>query len=67
MKIFILSWRSDTEEEFTELNQLCEDILAVRRDTAELKMKEKQDNKKKEEDRKKGEDMKKTAVERLAS
>ena len=46
MKIFILSGRSDTEEEFTELNQLCEDILAFRRDTAELKMKEEQGRKK---------------------
>lgn len=26
--------RSGTEEEFTELNQLCEDILAFRKDTA---------------------------------
>ena len=67
-KMFILSLRSGTEEEFTELNQLCEDILAFRRDTAELKKKEKQDKKKKEEeDRKKGEEIRKAAVGRLAS
>ena len=49
-------------------NQLCEDILAFRRDTTELKRKEKQEKKKKEEeDKKKGEEMRKAAVERLAS
>ena len=49
--------------EFTELNQLCEDILAFRRDIAELKRKEKQEKKKKkEEDRKKGEEIRKAVV-----
>lgn len=50
------------------MHQLCEDIMAFRRGTAEIKRKEKQEKKKKEEeDRRKGEDMRKAAVERLAS
>ena len=60
MRIFIvillLSYLKDQAQ---ELNQLCEDILAFMRDTAELKRKE---NQKKEE-----EEMRKAAVERLVS
>ena len=55
MRIFIVILLLGTEE----LNQLCEDILAFRRDTAELKRKE---NQKKEE-----EEMRKAVVERLVS
>lgn len=60
--------RSGIEEEFTELQQLCEDIITYRRDVVEERNREKEAKKKKEEeDRKKGEEMRKAAVERLAS
>ena len=60
--------RSGTEEELTELQQLCEDIITYRRDIAELRKTEKEAKKKKEEDeRQKAEEMRKAAVERLAS
>ena len=60
--------RSDTEEEYTELDQLCEDISTYKRNIAELKSQQKEAKKKKEEeDRRKADDVRKTAVERLAS
>ena len=60
--------RSGTEEEYSELQQLCEDIVTFRRDMAETKEKEKEAKKRKDEDdRKKAEEMRRAAVDRLAS
>ena len=60
--------RSGSEEEYSELEQLCEDIITYRRDLAETKEKEKEAKKRKDEnDRKKAEEMRQAAVERLAS
>ncbi|XP_074633306.1 uncharacterized protein LOC141892071 isoform X1 [Acropora palmata] len=59
--------RSDTEEEFTEIQQLCEDILVYRRDMIEIRKIEKESRMKKDqEDKRKGEEMRQAAVERLA-
>lgn len=59
--------RSGTEEEFAELQQLCEDIITYGRDVVEERKREKEAKKKKEEeDKKEGEEMRKAAVERLA-
>lgn len=59
---------SGTEEEYTELHQLLEDITTYLKDAAELK-KEKGDIRKKKEaeDKRKGEEMRKAAMESLAS
>ncbi|XP_044168185.1 calponin homology domain-containing protein DDB_G0272472-like isoform X1 [Acropora millepora] len=59
--------RSGTEEEFTEIQQLCEDILVYRRDMIEIRKIEKESRMKKDqEDKRKGEEMRQAAVERLA-
>lgn len=58
--------RSGSEEEYSELEQLCEDIITYRRDLAETKEKEAK-KRKDENDRKKAEEMRQAAVERLAS
>ncbi|XP_015757807.1 PREDICTED: uncharacterized protein LOC107337205 [Acropora digitifera] len=58
--------RSGTEEEFTEIQQLCEDILVYRRDMIEIRKIEKESRMKKDqEDKRKGEEMRQAAVERL--
>ncbi|KAK3732399.1 hypothetical protein QZH41_016781 [Actinostola sp. cb2023] len=55
--------RSGSEEEYTELQQILEDICTFRRDQAELKQKEKQNKKKKEkEDIQKGLEMRAAAL-----
>lgn len=60
--------RSGSEEEYSELEQLCEGIITYRRDLAETKEKEKEAKKRRDEnDRKKAEEMRQAAVERLAS
>lgn len=60
--------RSGSEEEYSELEQLCEDIITYRRDLAETKEKEKEAKKRRDEnDREKAEEMRQAAVERLAS
>lgn len=58
---------SGTEEEYTELHQLLEDITTYLKDAAELK-KERSDmrRKKEAEDKRKGEEMRKAAMESLA-
>ncbi|XP_044167220.1 uncharacterized protein LOC122951267 [Acropora millepora] len=59
--------RSGTEEEFTEIQQLCEDILVYRRDMIEIRKIEKESRMRKDqEDKRKGEEMRQAAVERLA-
>ena len=66
--MYITDTRSGSEEEYSELEQLCEDIITYRRDLAETKEKEKEAKKRKDEiDRKKAEEMRQAAVERLAS
>ena len=55
------------EEEFSELQQLLEDIQAYRRDIRELKSKDMEIKKKKEIDDKKGEEMRQAAMEGMAS
>ena len=61
-------YRSGTEEEFTELNQLLEDIYIFRRDTEELEKKEKENKKLKDKaDREKGEQMREAAMMGMAS
>lgn len=61
-------YRSGTEEEYDELSQLLADIVILRRDLAELKIKEKEMKQKKDiDDRRKGEEMKMAAMEGMAS
>ena len=61
-------FRSDTEEDFTELNQLCENIFIYRRDMSELKLHEKEEKRKKaEEDKRRGKQMRRSALEGLKS
>ena len=56
------------EEEFSELQQLLEDIHAYRRDIRELKSKDMEIKKKKEiDEKKKGEEMRQAAMEGMAS
>ena len=63
-----MNWRSGTEEEFTEIQQLCEDILVYRRDMIEMRKMEKESRTKREqEDKRKGEEMRQAAVKRIAS
>ena len=52
-------YRSGTEEEYDELSQLLADTVILRRDLAELKIKEKEIRK--------GEEMKMAAMEGMAS
>lgn len=63
--------RSGSEEEYSELNQLLEDIATYRRDMHELKTKqteEKEQKKRKEmEDKKKGLEMRQAAIEGMSS
>ena len=69
--IFWITKRSGTEEEYSELSQLLQDINTFRRDMEECKaksVKEKEQKKKKErEDKKIGEEMRKKAMEGLVS
>ncbi|XP_068758203.1 MAP7 domain-containing protein 2-like [Montipora capricornis] len=59
--------RSGTEDNFTELKQLCEDIVTFRRDFAAARQKEKESKKNKEErDKKAGEEMRRAAMEGMA-
>ena len=58
--------RSGTEEEYTELLQLLEDISAYQRDVQDAISKEKESKRQKEiYDKKIGEDMRKSAMETL--
>ena len=60
--------RSGTEEEYTELAQLLEDISTYMNDVVEMKAKNKQEKRKKERDDKiKAEYMRKAAMEGMAS
>ena len=61
-------YRSGTEEEYTELTQLCEDITMYRHDVTELKMQQASKKKKAAEDEsKKAEEMRMAAMKGLAS
>ena len=60
--------RSGTEDEYTELHQLLEDIYTFRKDTEELEKKEKDNKKQKEQsDREKGEQMREEAMMGMSS
>lgn len=60
--------RSGSEEEYTQLNQLLEDIYTYRRDLQEVKTKEKENKKQKEkEDQQKGLEMRAAALTGMAS
>ena len=60
--------RSGTEEEFTALQQLLEDIAQYMHDMAALKESQKAAKKRKaEEEKRKGEVMRQAAMERLSS
>ena len=60
--------RSGTEEEYTELQQLLEDISSYLRDFVAAKAAQKAANKKKDEDdKRKGEEMRRAAMEGIAS
>ena len=64
----ILCESSRTEEDYTELHRLLEDILTYRRDVAEMKEKEKEARRLKEEqDKKMGEEMKLAAIQGMNS
>ena len=64
----ILSESSGTEEDYTELHRLLEDILTYRRDVAEMKEKEKDARRLKEEqDKKMGEEMRLAAIQGMNS
>ena len=72
--VMIILWitkRSGTEEEYSELSQLLQDISTYRRDMEEYKAKtakDKEQKKKKErEDKKMGEEIRKKAMEGLVS
>ena len=68
VSLFWHALRSGTEEEYTELAQLLEDISTYMNDVMEMKTKEKQEKKKKERDDKiKAEYMRKAAMEGMAS
>ena len=59
--------RSGTEEEYSELSQLLEDISSDSRDVAVLQMKEKELKKKEQSDKRKGEEVRKAEMELLGS
>ena len=60
-------YRSGTEEEYTELVQLLEDISSYRRDVEEALEKEKEKRKQKEiNDKRTGVEMRKSAMETLS-
>ena len=60
--------RSVTEEEYSELSQLLEDILLYRRDMADLKAREKEERKKKERgDKQQGLEMRQAAMQGMSS
>ena len=64
----IVDFSSGTEEEYSELCQLLEDIASYVKDCDELKKENGKMRKKKEaEDKQKGEEMRKAAMEGLAS
>ena len=71
MFILWITKRSGTEEEYSELSQLLQDISTYRRDMEEYKAKtakDKEQKKKKErEDKKMGEEIRKKAMEGLVS
>ena len=66
--VLLLIARSGTEEEFTELSSLLEDIITYRRDMATIIKNDKELKKKKDqEDKIKGEKMRQAALSGLAS
>ena len=59
--------RSGTEEDYTELSELLEDISVYQRDFAILKEEEKKkESEKKDDDKRKGEQMRQAAMEGVA-
>ena len=59
--------RSGTEEEYTELHQLLEDILIYQRDFAAIKAEEQKSTvQKRNADKRKGEEMRKAAMEGIS-
>ena len=71
MFILWITKRSGTEEEYSELSQLLQDISTYRRDMEEYKAKTAKDKvqkkKKEREDKKMGEEIRKKAMEGLVS
>lgn len=66
--LYNVTSRSGTEEEYTELQQLLQDIEVYTRDIAAVRDHQKESSRKKdEEDKKKGEEMRKAAMEGLSS
>ena len=63
------NYRSGTEEEYSELTQLLEDISTHMKEFDELKERDKDEKKKKKEaeDKSKAEEMRKAAMEGIAS
>lgn len=59
--------RSGTEEEYSELSQLLEDILSYQRDFEAMREEEKGKENSKKEDKKQGERMRQAAMEGIAS
>lgn len=60
--------RSGSEEEYTELHQLLEDIYTFRKDMEELYKREKENKKEREKiDCKKGEQMREAAMKGMSS
>ena len=60
--------RSDTEEEYSELSQLLQDIWTYRRDMEDLKRKEKEEKNRIEDMKnKKGQDMHAAAMRKMCS
>ena len=60
--------RSGSEEEYTELHQLLEDIYTFRKDMEEFNKREKENKKEREKiDRKKGEQMREAAMKGMSS
>lgn len=60
---YLLLFRSGSEEDFNELQQLLEDIYTFKRDEEELRQRKKEDKKQKEkEDHQKAIDMRSAAL-----
>ena len=63
----VIPYRSGTEEEYSELSQLLEDISTYQRDMQEALLKEKEAKKQKQIDEKeKAEEMRRSAMETLS-
>ena len=62
-----LSCRSGTEEEYSELSQLLDDISSYSRDMVVLQTQEREAKNKEKSDKQKGEEMRKAAMELMGS